>query len=111
MSFSRLRTYRRCSASSHGTLERAARAGRSIATTSSVRIGDEYFDSSFFLHKEDTDLCWRLRLAGWEIWYVPTAVGAHARTTRGLGELSYLSALREFHRGAVEKSVLVQIHA
>ena len=77
----------------------------------SVRIGDEYFDSSFFLHKEDTDLCWRLRLAGWEIWYVPTAVGAHARTTRGLGELSYLSALREFHRGAVEKSVLVQIHA
>ncbi len=77
----------------------------------SIKIGDEYFDSSFFLHKEDTDLCWRLRLAGWEIWYVPTATGAHARTTRGLGERSYLSALREFHANTVEKSTLVQIHA
>src|SRR5439155_25682780 len=77
----------------------------------SIRIGEDYFDSTFFLHKEDTDLCWRLRLAGWEIWYVPTATGAHARTTRGLGERSYLSAVREYHRGAVEKSPVVQIHA
>lgn len=77
----------------------------------SIRIGEDYYDSSFFLHKEDTDLCWRLRLAGWEIWYVPTAVGAHGRTTRGLGERSYLSALGEFHRSAKERSTLVQVHA
>jgi GT2 family glycosyltransferase len=77
----------------------------------SIRIGDDYFDSSFFLHKEDTDLCWRLRLAGWEIWYVPAAVGGHGRTTRGLGERSYVAAIREYHRGAMEKPTFVQIHA
>jgi GT2 family glycosyltransferase len=77
----------------------------------SIRIGEEYLDSSFFLHKEDTDLCWRLRLAGWEIWYVPTATGAHGRTTRGLGERSYVSAMGEYHRRAVERPALVQIHA
>jgi GT2 family glycosyltransferase len=77
----------------------------------SIRIGDDYYDSSFFLHKEDTDLCWRLRLAGWEVWYVPTAIGAHARTTRGLGERSYLSAIRQFHENAIQKSMVVQIHA
>jgi GT2 family glycosyltransferase len=77
----------------------------------SIKVGDDYFDSSFFLHKEDTDLCWRLRLAGWEIWYVPTAVGAHARTSRGLGERSYLSAPRAFHESASQKSSLVKSHA
>jgi GT2 family glycosyltransferase len=81
------------------------------AALESIRIGDEYFDSSFFIHKEDTDLCWRLRLAGWENWYLPQAVGAHARTSRGLGDRSYLAAIRAVHRGATEKSLLVQTHA
>ncbi len=77
----------------------------------SIRIGDEYYDPSFYLHKEDTDLCWRLRLAGWEIWYVPEAIGAHARTTRGLGERSYLSSPWTFHDTAARRSTLVQAHA
>lgn len=81
------------------------------AALESIKIGDEYFDSSFFLHKEDTDLCWRLRLAGWETWFVPSATGYHARTSRGLGERSYLSAIRRFHANSVQKSTLVQMHA
>lgn len=30
-------------------------------------------DPGFFLYYEDTDLCWRLRLAGWRIRYAPDA--------------------------------------
>jgi GT2 family glycosyltransferase len=39
----------------------------------------EYFDEAFFAYKEDIDLCWRARLLGWEILYVPTAVAYHVR--------------------------------
>ncbi|HET9690770.1 MAG TPA: glycosyltransferase [Acidimicrobiales bacterium] len=37
------------------------------------------FDPAFFLHDDDVDLCWRLRRAGWQITYVPAAVGVHHR--------------------------------
>jgi GT2 family glycosyltransferase len=43
----------------------------------------EYFDESFFAYKEDIDLCWRARLLGWEIRYVPAAVGYHVRGWAG----------------------------
>ena len=49
------------------------------------------------MYKEDVDLCWRLRLAGWECWYVPAAVAYHARTSRGLADKDYLAAPRAFH--------------
>ena len=35
------------------------------------------FPPEFFLYYEDTDLSWRLRLAGWHIRYEPTAVVHH----------------------------------
>ncbi|MGH9118695.1 MAG: glycosyltransferase family 2 protein [Acidimicrobiales bacterium] len=35
------------------------------------------FDDDLFLYFEDTDLSWRLRSRGWEIWYEPTAVARH----------------------------------
>jgi GT2 family glycosyltransferase len=35
------------------------------------------FDPSLFMYYEDTDLSWRLRLAGWRIVYVPQAVVHH----------------------------------
>ena len=31
------------------------------------------------MYVEDTDLCWRLRGAGWEVAYEPTAVVEHAQ--------------------------------
>jgi GT2 family glycosyltransferase len=77
----------------------------------SVAVDGEYFDSSFFMHKEDTDLCWRLRLAGWEVWYVPSAVAAHGRTTRGLGDRRYLTSIAAFHRNERTKRPLVRLHA
>ncbi|MBI3956662.1 MAG: glycosyltransferase family 2 protein [Candidatus Kerfeldbacteria bacterium] len=47
-----------------------------------VRIGSEYFDEDFFAYKEDIDLAWRLRLAGWRNGYEPNAVAFHERTAR-----------------------------
>lgn len=40
----------------------------------------EYFDEAFFAYKEDIDLCWRARIAGWDIRYVPEAVAWHVRS-------------------------------
>ena len=71
-----------------------------------ISVSGEYLDENFFAHKEDHDVSWRLRLAGWECWYVPSAVAYHGRTTRGLGSSGYLSAIREFHRNEREKSQL-----
>ncbi len=44
-----------------------------------VKEGDEYFDESFFLFLEDTDLNWRAQLRGWKCRYVPEAVAFHHR--------------------------------
>jgi GT2 family glycosyltransferase len=35
------------------------------------------FPAEFFLYYEDTDLAWRLRLAGWRVWYEPAAIVTH----------------------------------
>jgi GT2 family glycosyltransferase len=76
-----------------------------------IRFEREYLDENFFAHKEDHDVSWRLRLAGWECWYVPSALAYHARTTRGLGSTEYRSAVASFHRNEAEKSDFVRINA
>jgi GT2 family glycosyltransferase len=68
-------------------------------------IGGEVLDESFFMYKEDVDLSWRLRLAGWECWYVPRAVAYHARTSvEPVG-------LRSFHDNERAKPRHVRIHS
>jgi GT2 family glycosyltransferase len=76
-----------------------------------ISVLGEYLDENFFAHKEDHDISWRLHLAGWECWYVPTAVAFHCRTTRGLGTSGYLSAIRNFHQTEREKSQPVRVNA
>ncbi len=44
-----------------------------------IKEGDEYFDESFFLFLEDTDLNWRSQLRGWKCRYIPEAVAYHHR--------------------------------
>lgn len=39
----------------------------------------EYLDEDFFSYKEDVDLAWRLRLAGWSAVYVPQVQAWHGR--------------------------------
>ena len=36
-----------------------------------------WLDEAFFFYNEDLDLSWRLRRAGWELWYCPAAVVFH----------------------------------
>lgn len=45
----------------------------------------EYFDPDFFAYKEDIDLCWRARLLGWDIRFVPAAIAYHVRGWAGKG--------------------------
>ena len=81
------------------------------AALDEISVAGEYLDENFVAHKEDHDVSWRLRLAGWECWYAPKAVAYHGRTTRGLGSTGYLSAVRAFHRNEQEKSLAVRTHA
>lgn len=45
--------------------------------------GKEIFDNDFISYKEDVDLAWRLRLAGFNSWYLPQAVAYHDRSLGG----------------------------
>ena len=42
-----------------------------------VKVGDEYFDESFFMYADDTDLGWRAALRGWRCIYAPGALAYH----------------------------------
>ena len=44
-----------------------------------IRMGNEYFDESFFAYREDADLAWRAQWMGWRCLYVPEALGRHVR--------------------------------
>jgi GT2 family glycosyltransferase len=77
----------------------------------SIAIDGEYFDESFFMYKEDWDLSWRVKLAGWSCWYVPAAVAFHCRTSRGLGDKGYLSSIRRYHENEKAKPPSVRFHS
>jgi GT2 family glycosyltransferase len=44
-----------------------------------IAIGGEFFDSDFFVYREDADVAWRAQLMGWRCLYVPYARGYHVR--------------------------------
>lgn len=44
----------------------------------------EYFDEDFFSYKEDIDLAWRLRLAGWKNYFISTTKAYHHRSVSGV---------------------------
>ena len=39
------------------------------------RVG--FFDPRYFMYGEDIDLCYRLKLGGWKVFYLPTASATH----------------------------------
>ncbi|MBX3086816.1 MAG: glycosyltransferase family 2 protein [Anaerolineae bacterium] len=47
-----------------------------------IRVQGAVFDSDFFMHKEDIDVCWRAQLRGWSSLYEPRAVAHHVRSFR-----------------------------
>lgn len=72
-----------------------------------VAIGGQYFDEDFFAFREDADLAWRCRLAGWKSIYVPTAVAQHRRrvTPERRGSLS-----KEINYHSVKNRFLLRIN-
>ena len=48
------------------------------------------FDSSFFLYGEDLDWCWRARLKGYKILYIPSSVVYHCWQGSGSPMIPYL---------------------
>ncbi len=44
-----------------------------------VSINGEFFDSDFFVYREDADVAWRAQLLGWRCLYTPYARGYHVR--------------------------------
>ncbi|PIY95506.1 MAG: hypothetical protein COY66_06600 [Candidatus Kerfeldbacteria bacterium CG_4_10_14_0_8_um_filter_42_10] len=53
-----------------------------------IAVDDEYFDEDFFAYKEDVDLAWRLRLAGYQSIYNPAARAYHCRSIARKTDLS-----------------------
>lgn len=66
------------------------------AMLNDVRLAGEVFDSDFFMHKEDIDLCWRAQLRGWSSLFVPSAMAHHIRTFRP-GQRRPVTALLRFY--------------
>lgn len=58
------------------------------------RIG--FFDPRYFMFGEDIDLCYRLKLGGWKVFYLPTARVAHHK--RAATSKAQRQALYERHR-------------
>src|SRR6266478_10253474 len=46
---------------------------------SDISIDGEFFDSDFFVYREDADVAWRAQLMGWRCLYAPLARGYHVR--------------------------------
>lgn len=47
-----------------------------------VAVNDQYFNPMLFAYKEDVELAWRLRWAGWQAFTIPAAVAHHHREMR-----------------------------
>lgn len=58
------------------------------------RIG--FFDPRYFMFGEDIDLCYRLKLGGWKLFYLPTATAVHQK--RAATSKAQREALYERHR-------------
>jgi GT2 family glycosyltransferase len=44
-----------------------------------ISVAGEFFDSDFFVYREDADVAWRAQLMGWRCIYTPSARGYHVR--------------------------------
>ena len=71
-------------------------------------------DEGYFMYSEEPDWCWRMQVAGWEVWYTPDARITHfgGQSTRQVRDAMvialYRSKVRFFrqHRGPVSAATL-----
>jgi GT2 family glycosyltransferase len=81
------------------------------AALDDVAVEGEWLPEAFFMYKEDIDLCWRLRLRGWECWYTPAALALHGRSSRGVGGRGYLAGARRYLANERAKPPHVRLHS
>lgn len=77
--------------------QRALSGGAMLLRRSAALQAGRAFDPAFFMYYEDSDLCWRLKTAGWKLGMVPNACVLH--------EWGHTSAKVEF----MEKSKQIYI--
>jgi GT2 family glycosyltransferase len=65
-----------------------AAAMYSRAMADDIMLDGEFFDETFFAYKEDVDVAWRARLAGWQAYYIPAALAHHERGWKRGGRAS-----------------------
>jgi GT2 family glycosyltransferase len=61
-----------------------------LRTSALDRVG--FFDPRYFMFGEDLDLCYRLKLGGWKVFYLPSAKATHYLRAAGQaskGQISY----------------------
>ena len=66
----------------------AVAMGRREAMNAVLEHGDQLFDESFFMYKDDADLSWRVRRAGWLIMHHPALRGFHCRGWQSRSQMS-----------------------
>ncbi|MFH1866797.1 MAG: glycosyltransferase family 2 protein [Patescibacteria group bacterium] len=64
------------------------------AALDQIKYQQEVLDQDFVSYKEDVDIAWRLRLAGWQAWYQPKAVCYHDRSLSKPEKLSLVTETR-----------------
>jgi GT2 family glycosyltransferase len=75
-----------------------------LSSLEKIKYGDEYFDESMFMYKEDCDLSLRIRLAGFRIMVEPAALAYHDRTAAAPGNrLALIAANRKNKSRQVKK--------
>lgn len=57
--------------------------GAAVAYRRAVLEEIGFLDNALFFSCEDVDLGWRINLAGWQVWYIPTAVVYHKLKASG----------------------------
>ncbi len=67
--------------------------GASILVRRQVIDQVGYLDESFFMFLEETDWCWRVRQAGWEIWHIPQSVIVHFGSGSADGNIGRIKVL------------------
>jgi len=59
-----------------------------------IKINNEYFDNDFFAYLEDVDLDWRLRLKGYNAYFLNTTAAFHIRESTTASKFRFKQALR-----------------
>lgn len=60
-----------------------------------------YFDEKYFMYTEEVDLCYRIKKAGWQVWYLPDWSILHlggASSTREFSVLNEYKGVKRFYK-------------